>query len=387
MAIANVVSPRERGRYQVYMASTWAVACVAGPILGGWVTEALSWRWIFWVNLPLAAIAMVLCDRSLKVLKPRAVSARIDWIGALLLTATISVWLLVLSWGGVEVPWLSTTILALVATGVGLIALLVFQERRATDPLLPPRLFANSVFVRGVLIAFFGALGLFAASFLLPLFFQLVWGLDAATSGILLVPFLGFSCVGAYCAGTLARRRGKMKAIMVAGLCGCVVGFLMLAVLDSSTPRIVMIAYQVVLGFCIGMIMPSSLVCVQNAADRRDVGSATGSVLFLRTMGGAFGSTLVGALLANGFATRLMDLGVAARIDLGEVRHAGGAIAGVPAAMMPQVQVALAGAFHMAFFACAVLMAVAVVVALGIRDLPLRTAPANEPAEPAALAH
>jgi EmrB/QacA subfamily drug resistance transporter len=372
-AIADVVAPRERGKYQAYMAGTWGVASVAGPILGGWMTDNLSWRWIFWVNLPIGIAAFILSDRALRLLKVRRQVARIDYAGAALLTALVASVLLVMSWGGAEYAWLSPEVLALVAGAVVLLVALVVRESKAADPLLPPRLFSDSVFTRGVIIAALAAGSMFGATFLLPLFFQLLRGADAASSGTLIVPFLASNVVGAYTAGQLARRLGRAKSIVLAGLFLAVVGFALLATLGSATNHAVSVADMLVVGFGLGVVMPSNLVIVQNAAQRRDVGVATGSLLFLRSMGAALGSTLVGSLLASRFAAGLAAAGVTGAIDLGALRgHAAGPPRLDPA-VLQAAQASLNGAFHIAFLACAILAAAAFVTCLGLRDLPLKS--------------
>jgi EmrB/QacA subfamily drug resistance transporter len=373
-AIADVVAPRERGRYQAYMAGTWGVASVAGPILGGWVTDDLTWRWIFWINVPIGVGAFVLSDRALKLLKVRPMPARIDYAGAALLTLTVTACLLVMSWGGIEYAWGSPQVLALILASVLLLAALVVRELRAPDPLLPPRLFANSVFTRGVIIASFAAAAMFGGTFLLPLFFQLLHGADAATSGTLVVPFLAANVVGAYIAGQLARKLGRVKVIVLGGLLLSVIGYALLAVLGSGTSHLVAVLDMLVVGFGLGITMPSVLVIVQNAAERRDVGVATGTLLFLRSMGAALGSTLVGTLLAARFAAGLAASGASsAGIDLGALReHAGAQLA-----LSPQVRAAamagLSGGFHIAFLACAALAGIGWLTCLGLRDLPLKS--------------
>jgi MFS family permease len=249
-------------------------------------------------------------------------------------------------------------------------------------------MFRDAVFTRGVMLAFLSSVGLLGTTFLLPLFFQLVRGADAASSGFLVVPFLLFSVIGAFSGGQLARRLGRTKAIVVAGFSAASFGFAALTLVGPATPLAAVLIAMAVVGVGIGVCMPNVLVMVQNAADRRDVGTATGALLFLRSMGGAFGSTLVGALLASGFAARLREKGITAHLDLGDIRQHGAGLQAVDPALMPHVQEALAGAFHLAFLACAVAMTAALGVAMGLRDLPLRSSSADEPQpEPAALAH
>jgi len=371
-SIADVVAPRERGRYQGYMAGAWGVASIAGPVLGGWMTDQLSWRYIFWVNLPIGLGAFVLSARGLRLLKAaHRERAPIDFAGAALIAAVTTASLLVMSWGGGTYPWLSTPVIGLMAAAVALLALLIWRERRAADPLLPPRLFANAVFVRGVAIAAIAAAGMFGATFLLPLQFQLTRGVDAATSGTLLVPFLASTVVGAYASGQLARRIGRVKPILLGGLALSVLGFLLLATLDAGGGHLCSVVDMALLGIGIGSCMPTSLVLVQNAAERRDVGAATGGLLFLRSMGGAFGSTLVGALLAGRFASRLRHLGVTRPIDLSDLRGHGGAAIDVTTRALAQR--ALESGFHLSFFACAAMSAVALVICVGLRDSVLKS--------------
>ena len=375
-AIADVVAPRERGRYQAYIAGTWGVASVAGPILGGWMTDQWSWRWIFWINLPIGIAAFVLSNRALKLLVVRRLSVRIDYAGAALLTALVAAILLVMSWGGNEYAWTSGPVLLTAGAALVLLAALGWRETVAPDPLLPPRLFANSVFWRGATIAALMAGGMFGGTFLLPLFFQLLHGADASASGTLMVPFLGANVIGAFVAGQLARRLGRAKPLVLAGAAMAAAGFTLLALLGAEAAYGPSLAAMLVVGFGIGIVMPSSLVTVQNAAERRDVGVATGTLLFLRAMGAALGSTLVGALLSGRFAAGLAARGVIAPIDLGAMRQHIGSTLPLDPATRAAAGAALAGAFQLSFAVCAGLAALALLIAVGLRDLPLKSSTA-----------
>ena len=382
-AIADVVAPRERGRYQGYMAGMWGVACVAGPVVGGWFTDHLSWTYVFWINVPVGFAAMALCNRALKLLPvPGPRQVRIDYAGAALLTTGAVAFLLMLSWGGSEVSWLSPVLFGLLALSAASVGALVWHERRAPDAILPPRLFNEPVFARGVMLAFLSSIGLLGTTFLLPLFFQLVRGADASASGLLVIPFLVANVVGAFGGGQVARRLGRTKPTIVVGFAAATAGFLPLLTIGQATPETVVVAGMTVVGLGIGVSLPNVLVMVQNAAERRDVGTATGALLFLRSMGGAFGTTLVGALLTGTFAVRLGQAGYPGSMDLGAMQP-GGTLAILGPAAMAAARTALAGSFRMAFGACLAATLVALVLALGLRDIPLRSAAPKE----AALGH
>ncbi len=368
-AVADVVSPRERGRYQGYMASMWALASIAGPIVGGYVTDNLSWRYVFWINVPVGLVALFLCERALRLLPARRAKPRIDFAGALILVCAITAWLLMLSWGGTDLPWASAPILGLAALGAILLAALVWQERRATDPILPPRLFANATFLRGVVIAFCTSAAMLGATFLLPLYYQLLHGVAAGGSGLLIMPFMFATVVGAFAGGQLARRLGTTKAIVLSGLGTSIAGIAALAMLPATVSVAASVACSVVLGVGLGSTLPVMLTVVQNTAPDSDVGAATGSLLFLRSMGGAVGTTLVGALLVLGFQSGLGAAGLSG-IDLSAVRDR---LALLPATEQAGVTGALSNAFQLGYVACALLLVLGLVVTLGMRDEVLRS--------------
>jgi EmrB/QacA subfamily drug resistance transporter len=378
-AIADVVSPRERGRYQGYMVSMWGLASIAGPVVGGYMTDHLSWRWIFWMNLPLGIGAIILSNRALKLLPvpKRSRSSSIDYIGAALLTGAITALLLVMSWGGSEYRWGSPIVLGTLALGVALLAVLIMHERRVDNALLPPRVFANSIFIRGVTIGFFGSLALFGGTFLLPLFFQLTRGSDASTSGWLVLPFLGANVLGAFAGGQLTRRLGRTKTILMCGLGSCTLGFAALAFMGGQSSVFWPIIAMLVLGIGIGSVMPTVMVTAQNAAELRDVGVATGCLLLLRSMGGAFGSTLVGAVLTLRFGAEMAKRGITQSIDMGALRDSAAGGTGLSEATRLVAQKAVLAAFHIDFGVCAALMVIAVIAASSLRDLPLRTISAS----------
>ncbi len=364
-AIADVVSPRQRGRYQGYLAAVWAVASVAGPLVGGWVSDHLSWRWLFWINLPLGLLAMWLCHRGLRALPAPARKARVDWGGALLLTVAIVSFLLAMSWGGERYDWLSAPMAGLAAlTGLSVLAL-VWQERRASDPMLPPRLFANRSFVLGVGASALAASALFLCVFALPLHFQLVRGADAAMSGMLVVPFLLSTVAGNFVVAILAPRLGRLRGLLTIGFAAAALGLAALSTATPATSLVWLLAAMIVTGVGLGICMVGTLMNVQNALERRDTGAGTGALLVLRSLGSALGGAMAGTLLTLAFRGALHAAGhdsASAPLDLGALRHGSEAFA----QLTPQVQHLLAGGVEAGFHWIFAAGAAAALLALGL---------------------
>jgi EmrB/QacA subfamily drug resistance transporter len=318
-AISDVASPRERGRYQIYMSGMWGIASIAGPMLGGALTDILSWRGIFWINIPLCAAAWVFSARALRALPPHGgAGERIDYLGAALLVTAITAWLVLCASGGQDFPWGSRITLFLVASGLVFSALTARVERRAAAPMLPPRLFTNGTILGGLLLSGTNALCMFGGSLLMPLFFQYIKHTSAATSGLLSTPFLLAFVVMSYTGAKISRALGRTRPTMLGALALCALGLALLASMGARTPVVLCELYSVILGSGIGLVQPNITVAIQNAAERRDVGIATGCMLLFRAIGGAFGATLAAVMLLNyGFWAGFGACAVVALVSVG----------------------------------------------------------------------
>jgi EmrB/QacA subfamily drug resistance transporter len=307
--VGDLVSPRDRGRYQGLFAGVFAACSVAGPLLGGVITDALSWRWVFYINLPVGAAAMVLIGVGLKH-RPNKVSHKVDYLGALLLSIATCCALLALSWGGNLYPWTSPTILGLAGTAAVSVWLLTINEKRVTEPLLPPRLFRNRIFVLSVLVISLAAMGMFAASVFLPLYFQLVQGESPTAAGLLIAPMMGGVIIASVGGGRLVSRTGRYKALITAGLFVATLSFAAMSWTARSGDGVavseIILAF---LGLGIGVSFPNLTTAIQNAVDRADLGAATSTSAFFRSLGGAAGIALSGAIL-NARLQTLMPGGI-----------------------------------------------------------------------------
>jgi EmrB/QacA subfamily drug resistance transporter len=296
--VGDLIVPRERGRYQGLFGAVFAACSVAGPLLGGVITDTLSWRWIFYVNLPVGAAALALIAIGLKH-HCRHVEHRIDYTGAGLLTCGTVSFLLLLSWGGSVYPWLSAVILGLAAATALFYTMLIRQEQNAAEPILPLRLFHNPVVRVSVTVIGLNAMALFGSLVFLPLFFQLVLGASPSKAGLMLAPMMGGVIVASVTGGRLISRFGRYKIFPVLGLITSTAAFVTLAwcALNHGSLWIIETAL-VFLGAGLGLVMPNLTVAIQNAVDRGELGSATSLSGFIRSLGGALGVAVAGTVVA-----------------------------------------------------------------------------------------
>ncbi|MFJ1968528.1 MFS transporter [Streptomyces sp. NPDC087903] len=302
--LADIVPPRQRARYMGLIGAAFGLASVAGPLLGGYFTDHLTWRWCFYVNVPFGLLTLALVTVVLKLPKP-AVRARLDLLGALLLTAASTCLVLLTSWGGSEYAWNSRLVLGLGAGAAVATVLFLLAERFAAEPLIPLRLFRDSVFNVTGLVGLVIGVALFGAASYLPTFLQMVDGASATESGLLMLPMMGGIVGASIIAGQLISHTGRYKIYPVLGCALAAVGMWLLSRLDVDTPRLQYSVWMAVLGAGIGMVMPVLVLAVQNSVRPADVGTATSANNYFRQIGGSVGAAVFGTLFASRLAEAL----------------------------------------------------------------------------------
>jgi EmrB/QacA subfamily drug resistance transporter len=382
-AIADVVSSRERGRYQGYITGIWGIASIAGPLVGGLCVDYLSWRWAFWINLPVGVIAYCLCDRALRRIPVQRERRSIDFLGASLMMPGVTAWMLVTAWGGTTFAWTSPTILSLSAAGLVFLVAFALQEMRAREALLPPRLLANRNVLTILLAQFLVSATLLSTAMLLPVFLQLVVGYSAALSGAFMVPLIAAQMVASIATGYRMRRTGRYKRSPQIGFITLIIAFLLYASMTATTPPWLIIVYFSIHGIALGLCMAPMTVAGQNAADSRDLGAFTGTSGFFRSLGGSFGTALLWSVLVLAFGHALLggNLGFGPEV----LRGGAAALASLPEAARDAILPSLTYAFAMAFVLAAVIAVLGLVTVSCLKEIPLRTTPGMTPkTEPSA---
>jgi len=372
--IADIIAPRDRGRYMGLFGAVFGLASIVGPLLGGLFTEQLSWRWIFYINVPLGIIALVVVGAVLHVTVQRREHA-IDWLGASLMVAGVVSLLLVTVWGGVRYPWVSPTIIGLTLAGVGLLVAFVLQERRAPEPIIPLTLFRNSVFRVTSGIGFVVGFAMFGTIVFLSMFMQVVHGSSPTVAGLQLLPLMFGLILTSIVSGRLISHRGHYKVFPIVGTALATVGMLLFSRLGVHTPYWQIAVAALVLGIGLGNVMQVLVLAVQNSVNMSEIGAATSTSTFFRSIGGSFGTALFGAVLASRLASEMAKLlppELMSQVGTGAITSSLGSIAALPPAAQELVHEAFSHAIDATFLLAVPVMAIGFVLSLFLKEVPLR---------------
>lgn len=379
--LGDLVSPRERGQYMGYMMAAMMIAMIAGPLVGGYITDNLSWRWIFYINMPVGGAALIYLAATLHIPR-RKVQHKIDYLGAALLAVAATAIVLLSTWGGSQYAWSSPEIIGLGVLTVVATVLFCLAETRAAEPVLPLHVFRNLNFTLSSAMSFLVGLALFGALTFLPLYQQTVQHLSATGSGLMLIPLMLGSMVTTILAGQVTTRTGKYKIFPILGGLGMAAGMFLLTQLGVSTSRLTSALFFAVLGVGMGFLMNMTTIIVQNSVDPRDMGVASSSRTFFQQIGGSIGVSVFGAI----FARRLTDE-MTARAPGMHLNAAGGqfdpaTVNRLPAPIRHDVFFAISHAVQGVFIWAAPSALIVFVLALFVKEVPLRgrAQPEDQPA-------
>jgi EmrB/QacA subfamily drug resistance transporter len=373
--VGDIVPPRERGKYQGAFGAVFGVASVIGPLLGGFFVDNLSWRWVFYINLPIGAVALVVVTAVLPAASNRRKHS-IDYLGATLIAGFATCVVLATSWGGTTYAWSSPVIIALFVGAVVLVGGWWLSARSAAEPVLPLRLFRNPVFSVSAAIGVAAGFAMFGSISYLPLFLQVVHGVSPTLSGVYLLPMVGGLLVTSITSGQLIARTGRYKVYPIVGTAVLVVALFLLSRLDEHTSTALMSVFFFVLGFALGLILQVLVIAVQNSADFADLGTATSGANFFRSIGGSFGVSVFGAIFSNRLASELAS--ALRGVPLPNGFRAASAAADpsllkkLPGAVRTDVLHAYSLALHPVFLFAIPVALVAFVLSWFLREVPLR---------------
>lgn len=372
--IADIIPPRDRGRYTGLFGGVFALASVAGPLLGGFFVDNLTWRWIFYINIPLGIAAFLVITTVLQVPRHR-VNHVIDYLGAGVLVAGVSSLLLLFEWGGSRYEWGSVQIFGMALLTVLLLGSFVVRQLRVVEPIVPMGLFRNPVFGVSSIIGFIVGLAMFGAIVFMPLFLQVVRGATPTAAGLQLIPMMVGLLTASIVSGRLISRMGRYKIFPIIGTALAAVGMFLLSRIQVDTPYWQIAIALLVLGIGIGNVMQVLVIAVQNSVNPRDVGVATSGSTFFRSVGGTIGTALFGAILTSRLAQELTNSlppGLASEADISSMTSAMSNIANLPPDIKPIVLESFTHALDTVFLAAVPILVVGFVFALMLKDVRLR---------------
>ena len=374
--VAEVVPPRQRGRYQGYFGAVFAVSSVAGPLLGGLFTDHLSWHWIFFINVPLGLIALYAVSTYLH-LPVRRSPHRIDYAGAALLSVAAISLLLVSVWGGNEYAWGSAEIIGLATTSLLFSGLFIWREKFAAEPVIPLNLFRNDIFVVSTLLSVLSGIAMFASILYIPQYQQIVRGNSPTESGLLMLPLVLGLLTASIASGRLISKTGKYRIYPIVGTLLLAFGLWLFSHVSLTTSHVTLSLWMLVIGAGLGTFMQVSTLAVQNSTSRANLGSATSTVTFFRNIGGSLGGAIFGSILVARLTHYVGDA-IPGASHTNEAAITSG-IANLPPELKQTVLNAYISAFHDMFLVAIPFALAAFVVALFLREAPLKESTHPEP--------